>query len=1200
MNKSRQTARLSSVSNFDQSGKLTDIKLGDKTFTEDKILDFNLTIAPEVLEIQVDAPQASQDVAWLWTWLTSSLPYARTTITNSPQISVPLYKKGAYVLNNFAANDLHDNMTQIHKLYLKWIDGAGTQNNVSWSTAVESVSYTHPNINGGLATNVQRLTINVPENVTLPTLVPPTVSYNVSFTTPGSYYFTGAAYGQNPNLGPFYRGGTYTFNLDASLAGHPFYLTTDNGANFVSGAYFGEYTTGVTGSRNTSGTLTFTVPANAPDTLYYQCGAHGSMRGAITIKNLAVEVNNNGNYVLYFQHTQEGHKTPVEIRPIPSLVNQMCLVYDATAGKFVPQDLATYVENTPSFKNKIQEVAGTATLVAPDGIPVVATVSLIEDASYLPLVGNKRGDIAYTEDTNTLNIWNGSVWESTKPLDTNALPEGSTNKYYTDARVGTYLGANGYATQSYVGTQIANLVNSAPTTLNTLNELATALGNDPNFATTITTSIGTKVPLARTITINGTAYDLSADRSWTIAAGLTSFNTRTGAITLTSGDVTGALGFTPYNSTNPSGYITGITSSMVTTALGYTPYNSSNPSGYITASGSITGSAGSATYSNLVYIGGSSSKAIKDDAWAGAGGYPGYSFTGGNSRFGFSSTSGYIDVYTDGNFYAGIDLNGSNNLVLHTGNYSSYALPLSGGTLTGAVTWNDSTYFKGSPTHGFRFNNSADTINAMIINNSGDVTAYSSMRAPIFYDSNDTGYYGDFAGTSSLWGLAIRGDNGASSNNNQLFFWGTGGTTTSAIGFKSNAGSFGNPTGYGDGYNTYLTMDTPGRGWVFRRGVGGTDFSAAYTAGWILNNGVAQFNDSVRAPIFYDSADTTYYLDPAGNGTRAGYFNGNIWINPKSESYGEGIAFLMPNQNTWGGLRWTRSTTNFTGAWAFGYFGNEANNDIGFHNGTNGWRLDHSFNMTVNGSVRSPIFYDSADTSYYCDPNSTSRLHTVSSFYLRNNYDVSADHAFGVYFNNSTDQSYAIFRENGGWGHPYPDLRIAFHTGIKLGAYFGYNGTRFYNNSDMATITASVNDGDNNFRGYYDIIAYASDRRLKHKVTPITNAVSKVMSLTGMTYEWNNVAAKHGWEPGNEREAGVFAQDVQAVLPEAVRPAPFDHAHDENGATYSKSGENFLTVKYEKLVPLLIEGMKEQQAQIISQGAQITELMEIIKTMKGL
>ena len=48
----------------------------------------------------------------------------------------------------------------------------------------------------------------------------------------------------------------------------------------------------------------------------------------------------------------------------------------------------------------------------------------------------------------------------------------------------------GYATTTYVGTAVANLINSAPSTLDTLNELATALGNDANFSTTIATSIG--------------------------------------------------------------------------------------------------------------------------------------------------------------------------------------------------------------------------------------------------------------------------------------------------------------------------------------------------------------------------------------------------------------------------------------------------------------------------------------------------------------------------------------------------------------------------------------------------------------------------------------------------------------------------------------------------------------------------------------
>jgi hypothetical protein len=394
------------------------IYLGNTTFSSNSVLPFNLSIAPEVLTIQVDATEPGDDVRWFWTWETSTLPYARTQITNSPQISVPLYKQGTYTVNNFAANELHGNLTQVHKGYFKWIEGAGTQNLISWAVDQGNVNVSHPSINNGNVTSVQRYTVSVPSTITVPTLNTHTANYTVSFANIGSYTFSGDSEADNPTLGPLYRGGTYTFTLDSSLANHPFYLTTDNGTGFVTNSYVGEYTTGVTGTRANGQpgytTLTFVVPNNAPSTLYYQCGVHSPMRGAIRIKDLAVDVNVNGNYVVYFQHTHEGHSTPIELRPIPSLVNQMCLVYDATVGQFVPQDMATYVENTPSFKNKIQEVAGTATLIAPDGIPVVPTVSIVEDASYLPFVGNKDGDISYAEDTKTLYVWDNNTWNNTK------------------------------------------------------------------------------------------------------------------------------------------------------------------------------------------------------------------------------------------------------------------------------------------------------------------------------------------------------------------------------------------------------------------------------------------------------------------------------------------------------------------------------------------------------------------------------------------------------------------------------------------------------------------------------------------------------------------------------------------------------------------------------------------------------------------
>jgi hypothetical protein len=83
--------------------------------------------------------------------------------------------------------------------------------------------------------------------------------------------------------------------------------------------------------------------------------------------------------------------------------------------------------------------------------------------------------------------------------------------------------SQGYATQTYVNTAISNLVDAAPTTLDTLNELAAALGDDPNFATTVATSIGNKVAKAGdTMTGNlnwgatglGLTWDMNTDGAY--------------------------------------------------------------------------------------------------------------------------------------------------------------------------------------------------------------------------------------------------------------------------------------------------------------------------------------------------------------------------------------------------------------------------------------------------------------------------------------------------------------------------------------------------------------------------------------------------------------------------------------------------------------------------------------------------------------
>lgn len=109
-----------------------------------------------------------------------------------------------------------------------------------------------------------------------------------------------------------------------------------------------------------------------------------------------------------------------------------------------------------------------------------------------------------------------------------------------------------------------------------------------------------------------------------------------------------------------------------------------------------------------------------------------------------------------------------------------------------------------------------------------------------------------------------------------------------------------------------------------------------------------------------------------------------------------------------------------------------------------------------------------------------------------------------------------------------------------------------------------------------DITAYYSDERLKKDIVKIDGALAKVMALNGVYYTPNDFAMEQKVEIKQNRKVGVIAQNVQKILPEVVSIAAFDL--DEN--LESKSGENYLTVKYDKLIPVLIEAIKEQQAQI--------------------
>ena len=114
-----------------------------------------------------------------------------------------------------------------------------------------------------------------------------------------------------------------------------------------------------------------------------------------------------------------------------------------------------------------------------------------------------------------------------------------------------------------------------------------------------------------------------------------------------------------------------------------------------------------------------------------------------------------------------------------------------------------------------------------------------------------------------------------------------------------------------------------------------------------------------------------------------------------------------------------------------------------------------------------------------------------------------------------------------------------------------------YNNILSLTSTIATVSGELNVTG--DITAFStSDQRLKENIVPIVNPLAKVLKISGNTYDWVQGSGKEG------SDVGVIAQEILEVLPEAV--------------TTRETG--YLAVRYEKIIPLLIEAIKDLSAKV--------------------
>lgn len=522
------------------------------------------------------------------------------------------------------------------------------------------------------------------------------------------------------------------------------------------------------------------------------------------------------------------------------------------------------------------------------------------------------------------------------------------------------------------------------------------------------------------------------------------------------------------------------------------------------------------------------------------------------------------------------------------------------------------------------------------------ITGNSSFRAPIFYDLNNTGYYIHGDGTSRLNILNVNAIGTSVAGIGKVMFPygaeynGNGGVTgafkitlpqswtntmmTMKItifdysineSFEVHCGGY-NYTGSG-GYwvNTHAKIIANGemdRNFNVRFGhdgskccilIGETASSWAYpkvvVTEWVGGHSNETFNnwdngwdisvvttlpsniDQTRSnnqigryqSIVYDVNNTTYYTNPAGtsylydldmphlaNGTE------NIRVNIGGQENWRAIALSGGSQDNigWGVHSSSRSVFSRSGTSI------HFPDDGSFRLHTNGW--DTEFEVAgggeawLKGGLRASIYYDKDNTGYYINGDSTSRL-----------YNLNVTH-FGVV--NTSQTSRDGISLYGGYSGGEPTYGILFSGTTGFGGhgavtsdwatYFTMN-----NNNSRGWIfrrvgsgnAASISGGGTaSFNG--DVIAYYSDMRLKTKLGDIKDPIGKIQALNGFYYEPNEVAESYGYE--KETRVGLSAQEVEAVLPEIVTDAPI--------------GDGYKTVDYAKLVPVLVEAIKDQQKQI--------------------
>ena len=357
---------------------------------------------------------------------------------------------------------------------------------------------------------------------------------------------------------------------------------------------------------------------------------------------------------------------------------------------------------------------------------------------------------------------------------------------------------------------------------------------------------------------------------------------------------------------------------------------------------------------------------------------------------------------------------------------AGYRTHISTGIYKAASGWTGAWYMAiggndSYPTEAFFLN-----YGGSITHTNGYINIPGSVRSPIFYDSDDTGYYVDPNSNSKLLNLGLGNVtpdlrlsvNGDSHMSGILYMGGTAGS-----------------------YNSWgsRTYTTSGLWYNNSNGVEFNNYGYGSTWSFTINGGNAISSGSMRAPIFYDSNDTSYYLDPNSDSYLRSLYLG-------AHDSGTANFFFGEDSSGWYGMRWY-----WDSGYDFYWYGRNAGTDtliMNYTTNNNGYVKWHRhFHMNgYNIDYVSQIYQETGGQGNYMYANNSGSYGSLRLTSTRNGW-------YGIYFDSGStlmmnSNETGFYRQGYGWQWRWE------------------NGTAYVNKNSYGGGTAAVVLDSSNYTSY--------------------------------------------------------------------------------------------------------------------------------------